>query len=103
MPSLIDGMEDIFHLCDDIGANTAIRTGLIEALKPLVPEASDPHGALYGMTVRWSTTGHRLSHPLGPASDGDDPGTRDLDQTERQHEIDEALDLLRGAGDLEHE
>src|SRR5215467_12069752 len=43
------------------------------------------------------------SHPLRTALDGDDAGARDLDQTNRQHQRDEALDLLRRAGDLEHE
>src|ERR1700730_6527977 len=42
-------------------------------------------------------------HGLRAAPDGDDAGARDLDQAERQHQGDEALDLLGRAGDLEHE
>src|SRR5262249_53873595 len=42
-------------------------------------------------------------HPFRAALDGDDAGARDLDQAERNHQVDEALDLLGGAGDLEHE
>jgi hypothetical protein len=41
-----------------------------------VPEASDPHDILYGMTVQKSIG---TSHPLRPAPDGDDAGARDLD------------------------
>src|ERR1700737_3278927 len=44
-----------------------------------------------------------LSHPLRAAPDRDNAGPRDLHQAERQHERDEALDLVARAGDLEHE
>src|SRR6202035_1502055 len=42
-------------------------------------------------------------HGLRPARDGNDAGARDLDQAERQHQGNEALDLVGRAGDLEHE
>ena len=41
--------------------------------------------------------------PSGPRRDGDDAGARDFDQAERQHQVDEAFDLVGSAGDLEHE
>src|SRR5262249_42455976 len=47
--------------------------------------------------------GRSGSHPLRAALDGDDAGARDLDQAEWNHQVDEALYLLGGAGDLEHE
>src|ERR1700727_3383431 len=43
------------------------------------------------------------SHPLRPARDGDDAGARDFDKADRQHQRDEAFDLLGCAGDLEDE
>src|SRR5262249_59959066 len=43
------------------------------------------------------------SHPLRPAADRHDAGARDLDQAERDHERDEAFDLLARTGDLEDE
>src|SRR6185437_12651562 len=42
-------------------------------------------------------------HSLRPTRDGDDAGARDFDQADRQHQVDEAFDLVGGAGDLEHE
>ncbi len=42
-------------------------------------------------------------HPLRPARDRGDAGARDLDQAERQHQLDELVDLVALAGDLEHE
>src|ERR1035437_1985651 len=42
-------------------------------------------------------------HPLRPARDGGDTGARDLDQAERQHQLDELVDLVALAGDLEYE
>src|SRR5262249_47809725 len=47
--------------------------------------------------------GRSASHPLRPAADRDDAGARDLDQAERDHQRDEAFDLVARAGDLEHE
>src|SRR5260370_21123982 len=44
-----------------------------------------------------------VSHPLRPTTDRDDARTRDLDQAERDHERDEAFDLLARAGDLKAE
>ncbi len=43
------------------------------------------------------------SHSLGPAGDRRDAGAGDLDQPERHHQVDEGLDLIARAGDLEHE
>src|SRR5262249_22753831 len=43
------------------------------------------------------------SHALRPAADRNDAGARDLDQAERDHQRDEAFDLVARAGDLEHE
>src|SRR5258708_4274375 len=42
-------------------------------------------------------------HPLRTPCDGDDAGARHLDEAEGQHQVDELVDLLRAAGDLEHE
>src|ERR1051326_8158557 len=39
------------------------------------------------------------SHPLRAAGDGDDAGARDFDQADWQHQVDEAFDLVGGAGD----
>ena len=33
-------------------------------------------------------------HPVGPARDRDHAGTGDFDQAERQHQVDELVDLL---------
>src|SRR5262249_7103560 len=42
--------------------------------------------------------------PAGPpATDRHHAGTRNLDQAERQQQVDELIDLVRAAGDLEHE
>ena len=43
------------------------------------------------------------SHPFRPAPDRDHAGARDFDQPERQHQRDEALELVGRTGDLEHE
>src|SRR5262245_14512698 len=43
------------------------------------------------------------SHPIRPTCDRDDAGARHLDKAERQHQVDELVDLLRPARDLEHE
>src|SRR5262249_16369486 len=57
----------------------------------------------YTMYIR----GGRLSSPdlhrLGAAADGDDAAARHLDEAERQHQLDELVDLVGTAGDLEHE
>src|SRR5579863_5850682 len=42
-------------------------------------------------------------HRLRPPRDGDDAGARHFDEAERQHQVDELIDLLRAAGDLENE
>src|SRR5436190_18845263 len=46
---------------------------------------------------------HSRLHPVRPAPDRHDAGARDLDQAEREHERDEALDFVARAGNLEHE
>src|SRR5205814_5421260 len=38
-------------------------------------------------------------HPLRPAGNRHHPGARDLDQSERQHQVDETLDLFARASD----
>src|SRR5580692_13021648 len=72
-----------------------------ESLQSLVTETDDPHGPVYGLTIHMSM--RTSSHSLRPAADGDDAGARDFDQAERQHQVDEALDLVGRAGDFEHE
>src|SRR6516165_11212535 len=46
--------------------------------------------------------GRHRSHSFRPARDRDHAGARHFDQANRQHQIDEAFDLLGGAGDLKH-
>src|SRR5215470_2335571 len=41
-------------------------------------------------------------HRLRAAADGDDAAARHLDQAERQHQLDELVDLLGTAGHLKH-
>src|SRR5215813_5492227 len=43
-----------------------------------------------------------ILHPRRPAHDGRDAGARDLNETERQHQADELLDLVAGTGDFEY-
>src|SRR5712671_3603596 len=42
-------------------------------------------------------------HSLRPSADGHDAGAGDLDEADRNHERNETLDLVAGAGDLEYE
>src|SRR4051812_31239540 len=42
-------------------------------------------------------------HPLLAPAHGGDAGARDFGKADRGHELDEALDLVRGPGELEHE
>src|SRR3954470_23233568 len=42
-------------------------------------------------------------HPLLAAAHRGDAGARDFGKADRGHELDEALDLVRGPGELEHE
>jgi hypothetical protein len=62
---LLDGVEDVFYLCDEIGSNAAAGARFIDAPQPLVAEASDAYAALYGMTVQVSTCAARLPESVG--------------------------------------
>src|SRR5439155_5335005 len=64
-------------------------------------EQTEAHPQLPSRAQCWRTT-CRL-HPLRAARNRHHPGARHLDQPERQHQADEALDLFGGAGDLEDE
>src|SRR5690606_5281965 len=55
-----------------------------------------------GMTKRGCVTAEFLS-PFGAAHHADDSGASDFDQPQLTHERDEAVDLLAGSGEFEHE
>jgi len=60
---LLDGMKNGFNLYHQIGPNAAAGARLVEAFQPLVPETSDAHAALYGITVRRSNGNYIPSGP----------------------------------------
>src|SRR5215475_5270165 len=70
------------------------------AIPPLCA-ASKPMG------IAWHVEEMRIPqpvlHPYRSTPDRHHAGARNLDQADRNHERDEAFDLLAGTGDLEHE
>src|SRR5262245_40470249 len=98
-------LSDVSSTMSTAGCTCEDICGYSHFVRPLAAASNvrGPWRQACSMAALRSPVAAARLHPLWPALDGNYTGTRDLDQAERDHQIDEALDLVGGPGNLEHE